>query len=126
MNILIVDDHETHLKVMCLLLGKSQGDVTIETATNGQIAVTKSRKADYDLILMDINMPIMDGVTATALIKDKKSSQVVVGITAENQNRINELFGQSLFDHIIQKPLNTEIFNTEIRPLIEEGLLVQS
>ena len=98
----------------------------IDTAENGKIAVAKSRKKDYDLILMDINMPVMDGITATALIKDKKLQQNIVGITADNQQRIDELFGQSLFDHIVQKPLTTEIFANEILPLIEDRYLLQS
>ena len=126
MNILIVDDHETNLKLISLLLQKSYEEMRIDTAGNGKIAVAKSRKKDYDLILMDINMPVMDGITATALIKDKKLQQNIVGITADNQQRIDELFGQSLFDHIVQKPLTTEIFANEILPLIEDRYLLQS
>ena len=109
-----------------MLLQKSYEEMRIDTAENGKIAVAKSRKKDYDLILMDINMPVMDGITATALIKDKKLQQNIVGITADNQQRIDELFGQSLFDHIVQKPLTTEIFANEILPLIEDRYLLQS
>jgi CheY-like chemotaxis protein len=118
MKVLIVDDHHLNIKVTDILLRKSFGEIQIDSAENGQVAVGKARKEKYNFILMDINMPVMDGVTAAALIKDKDSSQVVVAVTAENLDRIKELYDELLFDHIFQKPVNSQNFSEVLKPLL--------
>ena len=62
-SIMLVDDNEVNSKLSEILL-KNMG-LKVEVAENGQVAVDKYKKNQYDLIFMDIYMPIKDGLTAT-------------------------------------------------------------
>lgn len=68
-SVLLVDDREINIKVGSLLL-LSLG-CEIDVAKDGQEAVTMIKNNSYDLILMDIQMPIMDGITAMKTIKEQ-------------------------------------------------------
>jgi two-component system sensor histidine kinase/response regulator len=67
LNILVVDDSNDNRVLMLAYFTKTPHYV--ETAENGAIAVEKFKSSKYDLILMDVQMPIMDGYTATAEIR---------------------------------------------------------
>jgi signal transduction histidine kinase/DNA-binding response OmpR family regulator len=68
LHILLVEDNEKNRLVIQTFLKKTP--YTIETATHGEIAVEKFKVGQYDLVLMDIEMPVMDGYTATAKIRE--------------------------------------------------------
>ncbi|WP_058300291.1 response regulator transcription factor [Gorillibacterium timonense] len=69
MRILIADDHEILCNGLSLLL-KTEPDMTVVgTAKNGKEAVEKTIELAPDIVIMDIHMPVMDGLTATKLIK---------------------------------------------------------
>jgi two-component system sensor histidine kinase/response regulator len=66
-RILLVEDDALNQEVACGLLGSAGFEVDI--ADNGQLAVQKIQEADYNIVLMDMQMPVMDGVTATREIR---------------------------------------------------------
>ncbi len=69
-KVLLVDDSRLNLKVGMLLLGE-QG-MTVDTASNGQLALDAIREKGpsyYDIVVMDVQMPVMDGYQATAAIR---------------------------------------------------------
>ena len=66
-RILLVEDNELNQQVACGLL--EDGGFAIDIAENGEIAVRNVRENSYDLVLMDMQMPVMDGVTATREIR---------------------------------------------------------
>jgi signal transduction histidine kinase/CheY-like chemotaxis protein len=66
LRILMADDHPTNRKVFELML---DGQVELDTVENGQQAVERVRLASYDVILMDMQMPVMDGLTAIREIR---------------------------------------------------------
>lgn len=68
LSILLVDDSDDNRFLIHTYLKKMK--VTIDDAENGEIAVEKFKEKGYDLVLMDIQMPIMDGLTATRLIRE--------------------------------------------------------
>ena len=68
MRILIVEDSEDNRFLFHTYLKKTP--YSIDDAENGKEAYEKFKLATYDLILMDIQMPIMDGYTSTSLIRD--------------------------------------------------------
>jgi signal transduction histidine kinase/CheY-like chemotaxis protein/HPt (histidine-containing phosphotransfer) domain-containing protein len=66
-RVLVVDDSDINLQIACELLEKVP--LVLETASDGQEAVDKVRGRQYDCVLIDIQMPGMDGYTATSLIR---------------------------------------------------------
>lgn len=77
-KVLIAEDNESNFLVMQKMLGNYQ----TEWAKNGVEAVEKVAKSNYDLVLMDIKMPIMDGIDATKQIRKFNSAIPIVAVTA--------------------------------------------
>jgi YesN/AraC family two-component response regulator len=77
LKILIADDHEIVRKGVCAILTTYLQPEHCEEASNGQEAITKALALQPDLILLDINMPIMGGFTAAKELK-KLLPQVVI------------------------------------------------
>lgn len=112
-RILLVEDNEFNREITLTLL-KDQG-FEIDCAENGQVAVDKIKKADesfYSLILMDVMMPVMNGIEATRQIRKLdnpvKSSIPIIAMTANafDEDRKNSL--QAGMDDYISKPFNVK------------------
>ncbi len=67
LRVLVADDHPTNLKVVQLIL--AQGDAAVTAVTDGLQAVEAHAAGVFDIILMDMQMPVMDGLTAVARIR---------------------------------------------------------
>ncbi|MBT8348452.1 MAG: response regulator, partial [Sulfurovum sp.] len=107
-NILIVEDNIINQKVLLSLLQHS--GMSISIANNGQEAVdmVKENKVRFDLVLMDINMPIMDGYTATQMIRldSQFDSMPIVSFTAlVLESEIQKMFNSGI-NAFLAKPLN--------------------
>ena len=107
-NILIVEDNFINQKVLINLLHLSGMSITI--ANNGQEAVdlVKESKVAFDLVLMDINMPVMDGYTATQMIRldSKFDALPIVAFTAlVLDSEIQKMFNSGI-NAFLSKPLN--------------------
>ena len=81
-RVLVVDDSDINLQIACELLEKVP--LVLDTASDGEEAVEKVRANDYDCVLMDIQMPGMDGYTATGILRqDYPSDQLpILAMTA--------------------------------------------
>ena len=79
-KILIVDDEELNFQLLYEILLET--NVKITRASNGKEAVELCLKTVFDLVLMDIRMPIMDGFTATSKILESKPNQKIIAQTA--------------------------------------------
>ncbi len=79
-------------------------------ARNGQQVLDKLANEDFDLILMDINMPVLDGIACTKAIremKDEKKSKIpIIAISGNILNMTMDEFRKAGFDDFIQKPLD--------------------
>ena len=67
LSLLVVDDNEVNRDVASMMLEKNH---SVQTAINGIEALEKISKGRFDLILMDVQMPVMDGLSATRLIRE--------------------------------------------------------
>ena len=72
-NILLVDDAEDNRLLIQVYLRKTQFQLKI--AENGQVAVEMFKNNHFDLVLMDMQMPVMDGYTATSVIREWETAQ---------------------------------------------------
>ncbi len=87
MKILIVDDNSINLLVGGKFL--RNWEAIVDTASDGKIALDKALENDYDVIIMDLQMPVMDGFTSARLIKDKKPLQIILALTADAMPETN-------------------------------------
>jgi len=81
-KVLIVDDEPLIRHALGTILATDNGIVTVFSAENGKQAVDYCSDNEIDVVLMDLQMPIMDGVSATRAIKSRKDSPAVLAITA--------------------------------------------
>lgn len=81
MRILIVDDHQLFIEGLKHILKNELNLEEFDIATNGKEAIEKCNKSQYDLVLMDINMPKLDGIYACREIKSHKPQTKVIFIT---------------------------------------------
>jgi PAS domain S-box-containing protein len=102
--ILIVDDNTINRQVASQILMKS--GFKTDLAFSGPAAIEKVKNHDYDLILMDIQMPIMDGVTATKEIKKlPKTIPPIVAMTAYSMKEDRQKFLDMGMDDYLAKPI---------------------
>lgn len=105
-HILLVEDNELNQQVAVELL-EGPG-IIIDVAENGQIAIEKVNQDSYDMILMDMQMPIMDGITATKEIR-KNSKYVflpIIGMTANAMIQDREKCMQAGMNDYLSKPID--------------------
>ncbi len=110
MNVLIVDDFYTNrLHTGIILRGMGY---TSDQASNGDEAIEKLSHNEYDLILMDIEMPIRNGLETTRYIRNnfaaKKRDVVIIAITAHNPQDFFNDYAKAGFDGLISKPITKE------------------
>jgi CheY-like chemotaxis protein/HPt (histidine-containing phosphotransfer) domain-containing protein len=102
--ILIVDDNTINRQVASQILMKS--GFKTDLAFSGAAAIEKVKKFDYDLILMDIQMPVMDGVSATREIKKlPKKIPPIVAMTAYSMKEDRQRFLDMGMDDYLAKPI---------------------
>lgn len=109
-NVLVAEDNSNNQLLIKLILEKFGLNVTI--TQNGQIALDEYKKNNYDLVLMDINMPIMDGLTALKHIREYELTTntytPVVALTANTLKGDKEKFIQSGMDYYLSKPIQND------------------
>ncbi|MDB5258775.1 MAG: arcB, partial [Chitinophagaceae bacterium] len=107
-QVLLVDDNQVNLFVAERILEKA--GCTVVTATNGEEAIKKAQEKNFDLILMDIQMPKMDGITATKAIKEllKKKTPPIIAMTAYAMKEDQEKFINSGMNDYISKPISAD------------------
>ena len=107
-KVLVVDDNKINLLVTKKTL--ESHEILVDVATNGQEGIDKIMQTDYDLVLMDVHMPIMDGIDATKIIRDLQKSTVVIALTAVTQDEQDDRFKDAQFNDSIVKPYKVNEF----------------
>jgi DNA-binding NarL/FixJ family response regulator len=90
-RILLVDDHAIIREGLRTLLAEYDNVEVIGEAQNGQDAIALTKVLDPSVIVMDINMPIMNGIEATEIIKSQNPSVSIVGISANGGEHANAI-----------------------------------
>jgi CheY-like chemotaxis protein len=112
-RILVAEDEEINFLYFKEILTRAH--VTIYHALNGAEAVDLFHKhEDIDLILMDIKMPIMDGLEAAHIIKNEKKSTSIIALTAYALEGDREKFLKAGFDDYLSKPVTVKALMDKI------------
>ncbi|EAS07296.2 response regulator receiver domain protein (macronuclear) [Tetrahymena thermophila SB210] len=111
-KMLIVDDVQFNISVFKCMLHQLQ-NVTFDHAYNGQQAIDKLKKNNYDIVFMDINMPVMDGIQATKQIRiliQQKLVQptIIIALTGDDIDSDSNKFSSKGFNAALSKPIKLE------------------
>jgi len=122
-NLLLVEDHELNRQVARGLLERV--GISVVDAVNGAVAVEMVKSGSYDLVLMDIQMPVMDGLTATRLIRQSSDQRVqqipIVAMTANAFARDRQASLQAGMNDHLTKPIDPK----ELYALLQRWLPAQ-
>lgn len=105
-HILLVEDNVFNTMVAKSILGEF--GATIDTVLNGTEAVEKFDPAIHHVILMDLNMPVMDGYEATRRIKEKYPSVPIIALTATTPEEVHAKTASADFADVVSKPFNPD------------------
>ena len=119
-TVLIVEDNELNRFLAVTILKK--WDANIHIAVNGEEAVKAVSDLEIDIVLMDIQMPVMDGVAAAIAIRSKLKSNVpIIALTANALESEKEKCWQAGMNEYITKPYNPEFLREKIIFLTENN-----
>jgi CheY-like chemotaxis protein len=107
-HILLVEDVEVNRLIVTAMLEGT--GCMIDEAENGQIGVEMAGETDYDLILMDMQMPVMDGLTATGIIRSFNTDVPIIAMTANAFKEDVQLCLRAGMNAHIAKPIDNESF----------------
>lgn len=119
LRILLAEDNLVNQMVAQAYLKKIGADVSI--ADDGQIAVEKVRQDDFDIILMDVQMPNMDGLEATATLRAEGVTTPIIALTAHALKGDAEKCLKNGMDAYVSKPIDESLLLETISRLTKEG-----
>ena len=124
-RVLIVDDQSLIREGLSMMLSLYDTVTVVGEAKNGREAIELLENVDIDLILMDIRMPIMDGVEATKIIKDKYPKIKVLILTTFNEDKYIFEGLKNGADGYLLKDLSSEELVKAIETVYQGNMLLQ-
>ena len=125
-KILVAEDNETNQILIGVLLEERNLEFTL--VNNGQEAVDEANKADYDIILMDINMPVMDGITATKILRENGYKKPIVSLSANVIETDRASFLSAGVNDTLNKPIVPNELDKTLKkyltPTTEEEVII--
>ena len=117
LRVLLVEDNTTNQLVMGTLLQRN--GCRVEIASNGAEAVARARTEAYDIILMDLQMPVMDGLQATLAIRaaaGPNRATRIIGLTAAVGTELERQCREAGMDDYLSKPVQRAVLLRALRP----------
>ena len=112
LRVLLVEDNLINVKIADKII--SQWNVDVDVAHNGLIAVEKHLRNQYDVILMDLSMPIMDGYEATTIIRERDKNIPIIALTASaSYGYLDKAIKLGINDYVI-KPFSPKELNMKL------------
>lgn len=127
-KIVLVDDNNINREILHDLLQDANSKMNIVMAENGEVAISKLYPGDVDMILMDIQMPKMNGLEATEHIRKKMKYPVsevpIIAMTAHAlENVAEECFRAGMNDYV-SKPIDIDLLIAKMCKLLEKRKVV--
>lgn len=105
-RVLVVDDFEELRQLIGIYI--SDMGLELDMAENGLIACEKAEKNDFDIIFMDIQMPVMNGIEAVAKLRARNFKKPIVALTAHVTAEDREKYLGNGFDDFLGKPFTED------------------
>ncbi|NDJ81520.1 response regulator [Vibrio campbellii] len=118
-NLLVVEDTASNQLVIKLILNKLGHNVFIASHGAEAIAFLEEQRQNIDIILMDVSMPIMDGITATRLIRQKGINIPIIALTAHALESDKTTCMKAGMDGFVSKPVRRQEIYEAIQSLVE-------
>src|SRR2546430_8663626 len=130
-KVLIVDDIPSTLDNLQKLLSFEPDIQVVATAVNGKVGVEQAKKVAPDIVLMDVNMPIMDGIQATEMLAQEAPGSPVIIMSVQGERDYLRRAMQSGAREFLIQPVSGDELIARIRRLVhlgqkEEALLAKS
>lgn len=113
LSVLLVEDNRINIKIADKIL--KQWNVKVDIAENGLIAIEKFKVNTYDIILMDLSMPIMDGYEATTIIRSMGATIPIIALTASASYDYLDMALEIGINEYIIKPFNPNELYLKLR-----------
>ena len=120
-RLLVAEDNPSNFKLVEVLLRR---DYELVHAWDGRQAVDMFAEVHPDLVLMDINMPVMNGYEATAEIRKLSESVPIIAVTAFAFASDEQMVLQSGFDGYMAKPINALQLRTQIVDMLRKHVVL--
>lgn len=118
-KILIADDNALNRRVFQNIIGQVY---IIDIAENGFEVLEKIKKEHFDLILLDVQMPLLDGINTLKTIRDERlSSSPIVAVSAFAGSEDRDFFLSAGFDDFISKPIRPKLMLETIQKLLGQA-----
>ncbi len=118
-KILIAEDTRDNQRILSFYL--NQAGLNFTFVENGQLAVEEATKGGFNLILMDMHMPIMDGYTATKTLRDSGYTGPIVAATAAATTQDVDRCYKAGCDYVVTKPYNWAQFFSTLKKYLPAG-----
>jgi len=120
-RILIADDHHVVRSGLRMLLDRTEGFLVVAEAGNGEEAVRLSKDMNPDVAILDISMPVMNGVEATKIIKRDQPSVRILVLTIHESEDYVRLALNAGADGYVLKNTDREELRTAVQTVYEGG-----
>jgi len=107
-HVLLVEDNKANQNLICKYIKRAGPTATI--VENGKIAVETAMSQSFDLILMDIQMPVMGGLEALQILRNQGYAGSIVALTANSMAYDKQIYIDAGFDAYLPKPIEREQF----------------
>jgi YesN/AraC family two-component response regulator len=127
LSILIAEDDKTTRNILALMLAKKFPDITFYFAENGKLGVELFKERTPEIVITDVNMPVMNGIQMAVEIKalNRKTKFIVLTAYSDKIENCMESFGQIGLSDCLPKPLEFGKLFAAIEKCVEEVLQEQ-
>ncbi|MFV2065456.1 MAG: ATP-binding protein [Pirellulales bacterium] len=117
-RILVVDDGEANRRLITVVLRRA--GVEVVTGDNGQAAIDLATRGDFDVILMDMQMPILDGYTAAATLRSQGFEKPIIALTADAMDGAEAKCRKAGCSGYLTKPIDMDLLVSTLREILGE------